>query len=584
MTLKSMQSLNSQNIFFEKFKKRSFLEKIARWAKYLSYGFLIITAATMVVQLLLPFGNDVPDLFMQLLFLLIFWGTVEILTLPLEYIHDHYIFDFEKNWLALSQQRFFYRRVTIIAAFNQIKAIGVSAQPHALTSKIHGSSGDHFAIFVQTLKNELIQVSDYELSLQEADAFCHRLYSSHFSGAAYIGGAPGMEICVDPETGELSTRPAQKDFSNLVDILSIPALQAVLAFLITYSVMNLSLSIIQKTSKEFFAADLKIRHQPVFQFIVGVAEKDTSLAVKTDPVASSTISLTLPASAPVSIDLTRQQVLVAQPGERSENNSNQGETTQNQVVATMALAIPESEPEQLKPNPVAVNKDTQPNPPGQNVAGKENAEIEPAPATLAITEKETKKAATSPFHALANQLAAATSQETCRNQPLQAKIPDIDPNCLKNARLKNTSIPTMHSSGVGNETLPLIIPGCGIHPFFQLGDNLDKVISHFGKPLASHRSDNEIQYVFQGFSVITTPQKDGKIMKIIVSNNIGSYPGKTQQGFGIGSDFAEVKQLGPYALLKNEPGFHFSNLGITFIPAHNAPEKVGTIQIYPATY
>lgn len=584
MTLKSMQSLNSQNIFFEKFKKRSFLEKIARWAKYLSYGFLIITAATMVVQILLPFGKDVPDLFMQLLFLLIFWGTVELLTLPLEYIHDHYIFDFEKNWLALSQQRFFYRRVTIIAAFNQIKAIGVSAQPHALTSKIHGSSGDHFAIFVQTLKNELVQVSDYNLSLERADSFCHRLYSSHFSGAAYIGGAPGMEICIDPETGELSTRPAQKDFSNLVDILSIPAMQAVLAFLITYSVMNLSLSIIQKTSKEFFAADLKIRHQPVFQFIVGVTEKDTSLAVATESVASSTISLTLPASAPVSIDLTRQQIVVATPAKDSENSSNQGETTQNQVVATMALVIPDSEPEPFNPDPVAANQDTQPNSPGQNVADKESAEIAPAPVTPAITENEAKKASTVSFHAFANQLAAATSQEICINQPLQTKIPDVDPDCLKNTQRNDNSTPAMASSDVGNEMLPIIIPGCGIHPFFQLGDNLSKVISHFGKPLASHSSDKEIQYVFQGFSVITTPHKNGRIVKIIVSNNIGSYPGKTPQGFGIGSAFTEVQQLGPYALLKNEPGFHFSNLGITFIPAQNAPEKIGTIQIYPAAY
>jgi hypothetical protein len=549
MNFEHLSPINSDGIFFERFRKRSFLEKIARWAKRLCYGFLIVSAATMIVQLIFPFGNDVPDLFMQLLFFLIFWGTIEVLTLPLEYIQDFYIFDFEKNWLALSQQRFFYRRVVVIAAFNQIKAIGVSSEPHILSNPVVDSNLNRYAIFVQTLRNQLVQVSDFELSLEEADAFCHRLYSSHFSGAAYIGGAPGMEIFV----------------------------------------MTLSLSVIQKISREMFAADLKIRHQPVFQLIAGIPPKSPLIDSDQVSTASATIVIELPASAPVTIDLDGQQVVVASPSsitspsEVSHNQSNKiPEATSSLQIPpeTVVLAeIPEKEPSLAK----ASQPDTVIEEPGQ-----QSKQIKKSIGKRAQPVAETTiemPAIRVPSYETNEKIEPGSLLKTFQSEaekcfkPLSHSIPDYEPK-TRPGRVA-TRLDESHSmifSGQDAQQAS-ILPGYGIHPIIQIGEGIDKAIKQFGQPPNSFQTQNEKQLIYPGLSLIIN-KSDGKIAKILISTNSIFSDLRTPQGIGIGSSFEEVEaKMGPYSLDKKTPGLHFSNQGISFLPDPRDEKKVGLIQI-----
>lgn len=597
MNFEHLSPINSENIFFERFRRSSFLEKIARWAKKLCYGFIIITIATMVLQLISPFGNDVPDLFMQLLFLLIFWGTIEVMTLPLEYIQDHYIFDFEKNWLALSQQRFFYRRIIAIAAFNQIKAIGVSAQPQFLGASLSDSYKSHYAIFVQTLRNELIQVSDFNLSLDEANAFCHRLYSSHFSGAAYIGGSPGMQIKVDPVSGELATQPARHDFFLAAKLLALPLTQLVLAFLITYSVMALSLSVIQKASKEIFAADLRIRHQPVFQLIAGVPEKSGNTSEdgsEVSTLASAPITIQLPASATVSIDLNHQQVVLARPETPTNAPAKDSQTQKEPGVENNTSEIAVSAPHKNLPAdelsqppapksfsspeaPVAEDKSTSAEVYNQEI-------IQPAP--IMATEEKTSPTEVLPhpkLEPLANPAppAAFSQQPTPRKTTNSfCQVPDFDPKLLA-INLGNTSPKNSPADNKDfSQESPSIIPGYGIHPHIQLGQKLEQALANLGKPITLYTGQNELQVIYSGFSLIVDPHSR-EIRKILVSDFGRFATMKTPQGIGIGNNLAEVEsKFGPYTVSEDLPGIHFANLGISFLPDRQAPEKVGAIQVY----
>ncbi|MFZ5951335.1 MAG: hypothetical protein ACOYXC_11550 [Candidatus Rifleibacteriota bacterium] len=569
MDFEHLQPISSENLFFERFKRTCLLEKISHWAKLLSYGFISLTIFSMVANLVLPFGNDVPDLFMQFLFLLIFWGTIELLTLPLEHIQDFYIFDFEKNWLALSQQRFFYRRITVLAAFNQIKAIGFSAQPHGTAEGIFSGPEPKYAIFIQTLKNQLIQVSDYSLTMQEADAFCHRLYSSHFSGAAYIGGAPGMEIAVDPVSGEVKTRLPIRDFSTFLSSFSRPAIQALMAFLITFTVMNLALSIIQKTSKEFFAADLKIRNQPVFQLVFGPVPALANQISPQATVASATqtITIDLPASSPVSIDIANQQIVKIdtekkppedQPAKVSEVN--------------LPVEIPPAGDAKLPP-PVENNIiDSQP------VASPlELPVIQPTEISADIPARKIEKA---PVQIPSPKNSTRIQASPIVYEPLTTSIPDVDFNNLHSAAKLAPATPAGSSFSAGEKMV--LVPGEGILPDFRIGNNIGQMLIKLGKPVKVFKTINEIQYVFPDLT-ISTGLKSDAIERIIISGQAGilGEKVKTIEGIGIGSPISDAQQkLGPLSSFQDSNGFHSEKTGISLVASPSNPDKIGAIQIY----
>jgi|GEM_PF-3802140 len=569
MNFEHLKPISSENLFYERFKRTCLLEKISHWSKLLSYGFIALTIFSMLANLFLPFGNDVPDLFMQFLFLLIFWGTIELLTLPLEHIQDYYIFDFEKNWLALSQQRFFYRRTTVLAAFNQIKAIGFSAQPHGTAEGIFSGTEPRYAIFIQTLKNQLIQVSDYTLTMQEADAFCHRLYSSHFSGAAYIGGAPGMEIAVDQVSGEVKTRLPIKDFSTFLSSFSRPAIQALMAFLITFAVMNLALSIIQKTSKDFFAADLKIRHQPVFQLIFGAVPSSANQAHPQTTVASAaqTITIDLPASSPVSIDIANQQIVKIDKEDKSSGNR-----TENETAVVLPAEVPPANKLKLIPSGENDKAENQPVVPPLELPVNQPAEI---PVNIPPRKPE-RLAVQKPREAF------STQTQTCPviYEPLKISVPDVNLNQLSPATKLAPATPARIDFSA-NQKITLV-PGEGILPFLRIGSNIRELETKLGQPVRIFKTSDEIQYVFPGVTV-STGLKSGAIDNIIISGP-AAFPGetiKTREGIGIGSLLSEAQhRLGPLTNFRNSSGFHAEKLGISLIASPADPEKIGAIRIY----
>lgn len=567
MNFSNLTPISNEHLFFQRFKRTSFLEKVACWSKRFCYGFLFLVATSIFWQGFWPFCGNAPDLFMQLLFLLIFWGTTELLTLPLEYIQDYYIFDFEKNWLALSRQRFFYRRITVIAAFNQIKAIGVSSRPPGVKNLIMDPGQDNYAICIQTLKNQLYQVTDYSLTLEEAQSFCHRLYSSHFSGAAYIGGAPGMEITVDGLTGQIKATQVEKGISQVIDAVSKPIIQSFLAFMLTTSVLTLALSIIQRTSKDLFAADLKIRNQPVFQLILGTTAETVVPEVNSEIGIHGPASITmeLPDSASITIDLARQVISTPQPAATS--TAPVAETS----TATQPQQEPLPEPEKDKqpvevviyaenPKPVSVPEIVE-------VPAETSAKTDAK--TLARNEKKQTVLAIKP---------PATTVPVPVFQTPATRVPDFDP-----GNANADSAPAIHPTDYSGAKKTTISPGKGILPYVSLGDSLDSVIARLGPPIATHRSGTGKQMVFNGLTIISESRDSDKINLIIITQPQTGTIGQlvTENGISIGSSVSlPEKFLGPYTVLPDDAGIHFGNLGISFFPAPLEPERIGAIQIY----
>jgi hypothetical protein len=436
MSFKNLSQMDS-DILHVTFRKPGFIEKTAQWARYFCYGCLLITAIAIVINLFKPISESVPDLFMQLLFLLIFWGTIELLTIPLEHIHDFYVVDFQKNWIAMSQQRLFFRRIAVIASFNQVKAIGASIRPEGLKDLLFSSKEKTYAIFIQTLKGELHQISDYELSLDEANAFCHRLYSTHFSGAAYVGASPGMQISIDQNTGQVRAQPSEHASKKVLKNLSAPFMQATIAFCITLLVLNISFNIIARASMFIFATDLSIRKQPIFQLLIGKVPIDetaeTNESAGQESIAK-TISIPFPAtpdaSSPVKIDLVGQQIVKATDSATSPTEN----VTTDEAVSSTSAGI--SEPVKTAAVTTPAKKQAPENLPSPQKSEKPfKPSVESSSQQTTRTLQFDKDEDLAPEkHTDENQFVRATLSESSSpnipkstgNTPIPSRIPDID--------------------------------------------------------------------------------------------------------------------------------------------------------------
>lgn len=610
MNFKHPEHIGSEAVYFESFKKTSFIEKTARWARRFCYGFILITAAAMVIEFISPFGRNVPDLFMQLLFLLLFWGTIELLTIPLEYINDNCVVDFEKNWIALCSQRFFYRRTTVMATFNQIKAIGVSARPPGITKAVFSASENRYAIFMQTLNNQLIQISDYSLDLDDANAFCHRLYASHFSGAAYIGGAPGMEIFVDPVSGETSTRPAKRSSLSLVDAASLPAFQAVLAFLITFAILSISISSLEKLSKDAFDTDLNVARQPVFQLLAGVEklppDSIADEAMEKPKIADTLQTIPLPfpgntaASAPVKIDMAKQQIVQLPKISAVEGTISPVPDTQialdSAIVAKASSTMVTTLPTKLE-EPVT---------PAAEEPHEKNPEAETEISKPVISELETSQPILLPDEAprpKPQPIKRINAYPVARiDTPIPSRIPSINVENLPPGKTfkvvhakRPGAKPYVQKKTLKDKPLlaaapqkspakkPTLLPGYGIFPLFSLDDSFATALKNIGKPLTKFHSTFGWQIVFSGFTIITDDRKENKISRVIITRANSQSHGSliTPQGISVGSLISEVKnKYGPHTVLAGAPGLHYKSLGISFIPSNGDQKKVGAIQIY----
>ncbi|GAB4274752.1 MAG: hypothetical protein Kow0029_15300 [Candidatus Rifleibacteriota bacterium] len=643
MEFEHLPPINAETIFYERFKKVSFLEKTSQWAKRICYGFILLSAISIVLNLVYPFANNAPDLFIQLLFLLIFWGTIELLTIPLEYIQDHCIVDFEKNWVALSQQRFFYRKITVIATFNEIKAIGVSARPPGLGNAVFSNPRNSYAIFMLNLNNQLFQISDYNLDLDEANAFCHRLYSSHFSGAAYIGGAPGMEIFVDKNSGEVSTRPAARSANSFIDALALPLFQITLAFILTISILSLALSVIERVSKEVFSTDLRIRHQPVFQLLIGVSPEEKS-SQETDEsvnenirIASGTVkTIPLPfptdklASQPVEINIAGKQIIKTQAASHStklatlpdlEKKNAELQIPASATPVQLAAITENKEPEKEKSPDSALKADittnaekvtqTKTSAEALSVSADNDSCLQQQAAEVStnaesgnlksIQQHIMPQVADTAIPGRTPEVDLAESELSPVSNP-KIESPDMDLiNAVREIKPKTThksqipdysrKTPQMKigeakaAENLQNKVgkVNSILPGIGIHKLVSIGQNLDKTSLTLGKPITRFRSIRGIQIVYANMTILADDQHKNKIDKILITKSDDKILGTfiTPQGIKVGSKIAEIeKKYGPPTIYPDKPGMHYEKLGISFIPSALDPDRIGIIEIY----
>jgi hypothetical protein len=596
--------INNSQVFFESFKKTSAIEKVAHWSKIFCYAFLALTILAIIVNLIFPFAGNETDLFTQLLFLLIFWGTIELLTFPLEYIYAECVVDFEKNWIAERKMWFFFRQFNVLASFNQIKAIGVSQKRPSLFDKLLKNDG--YAIFVQTLNNKLYQISDFSLDLDRANNFCHRLYSTHFSGAAHVGGMPGIEINIDKESGAIIARQIQNSLIESIQILLKPFFQASLAFVLTVSFLALAISLIARGSHEFFEADLKVHHQPVFKVLLPAfhlnfdhfspteTEKATLPTQENQP-AKIVHTFQFPyqdektATSQFSINIANKKIITGSASTTSITTA----TPNVKVLASVTMKIQEnygSKTVQIKELKSDTEKKAESRP-YQDETEKlthpsEVVDTKPMPDLNPVVEQDKEpKVTTRETRRLANFESYSAKPV---NTPLIAKVPDIDGNILEYSDIKPSpdneqpgqfAISLIDSSKTKDH---IIEPGKGLATIAQIGDSAISISNKIGPPTAHHRTGNLNQLVFPGFTLIADSNAKQNIKSIIITGEPQKViPSSTIDGIKIGSKLEEVKnKLGPYSLKKDEPGLHFEEMGISFIPSPTAPENVGMIQVY----
>ena len=282
MTAPENFNIDDQSIFFEEFPRSSFISRTARWGRFILYGFIVFHIAAIIIQFVSPFAVKSPDLFFQLLFLLLLWGMVELVSIPLESCKDSCQVDYQHHWISLHKNRFFYRKLMVLANFNQIQSIGVTANATGISNPLSKSKENRYAIVFQNLHNRLIRISDFNLSLQEANDFCLRLQSIHLPGAKLIEGEPNMEIVLEPVTGEISKRPCKRNSLTMVDEFTIPVFQSIVALIFSYFVFYVSFFIIDAAASSLFNTDLKIYQQPTVQLLSGPVEtKEDQVTVAT---------------------------------------------------------------------------------------------------------------------------------------------------------------------------------------------------------------------------------------------------------------------------------------------------------------
>lgn len=223
----------------------------------------------MILQLLSPFAVAPPDLFSQLIFLLLLWGIVELIAIPLEAFNDKYVFDYQHNWISLHKDRFFYKNDQVIANFNQILAVGVSARAEGVYKKLFSESPERYAIFCQIFGNKLIRVTDYNLGLDKANNFAEKFCYSQLAAGFVLPGEENKEIVLNAQTGELSLKEAKRDSLSIVDGITIPVFQSLFSVIFVYFVFSLSFFIIDLVSTDVFNTNLFIPNQPVMQLIAG---------------------------------------------------------------------------------------------------------------------------------------------------------------------------------------------------------------------------------------------------------------------------------------------------------------------------
>ncbi len=501
------------------------------------------------------------------------------MAIRLEAIKDTVTLDYQKNWLCLTRQRFVFRKVAVLASFNQIKGVAVSCRPEPFSRLVFSGASKCYAIVLLDLNNKLIFLTDHNLTLSEANIFASNLCSRHLTGAQLLPGEPDKVIEFDHVTGMLKLKSESAMVSTYIEALLRPMLQSFIAFCGTSTTLAAITILLASLSQSIFNTDLLIARQPVIQLMnrqINPAEHAIVITLHDNPEPVLPVSVQseeLPFSTnasdsePLILDLFAQKVITRQ---ETATNTESAPKTENQLPDKQEPAkstSPQMEPEN---NPVT---------PEPAVATSEKPQLPDVPDKIDISAKAHFRQTD-----MAKHHAPVLS-------PLPSRIPDID---LQNDVSEKMPVKLISAAKKAEKTdmilnLPTIprklqiIPGKGLAGLLKIGDLLSIAAGTLGKPLSATVSSHGKRKIYSGLTIESTGNPD-RISRIIITGQVNNALGIffINNDIAVGSPIESVKtSFGPATLIPEVAGLHYPETGISFFPAPGKADRIGAIQIYP---
>ncbi len=258
----------TENTFFQSFQHQSFASRIALWVKAFSYSFIALQVFSMLLEQLQNYCITPPDLFFQFLFVLLMSGIIEFICIQMTNVSDHTMLDYAKNLVTYVQHRFVMRKVSVLASFEQVRVIGVTARAQTIFDSFFSDPKKRYALVIMNYRNLLIHITDYNLDIEEANGFAIELTNRHMPSARLLTGEPDTELVADALSGDITARPVKTSVMALVDAAILPALHAFCALMITAALVSISMLAISRISTGIFDTDVLVTYQPVTQLFL----------------------------------------------------------------------------------------------------------------------------------------------------------------------------------------------------------------------------------------------------------------------------------------------------------------------------
>lgn len=607
----------TENTFYRTFPQHSFASRIARWVKAFSYSFIALSIFSIILEYLQHYCITPPGMFFQFLFALLMAGIIEVICIQMSNVSDHTVLDYAKNLITVIQHRFVLRKVVILASFEQVRVIGVSSRPPTLLGHLFANPLKRYALVIMNYRNHLIHITEYDMTLEDANELATELASRHMPSARFITGEPDTELVADALTGDVSTRPVKHSLAAMIDATILPALQAFCALMITAALVSITMLAISRISTRVFDTDLLVAHQPVTQLFLRPGPRIDKTAGQAEPdagnPASGTVAITVPISAasatallpsPAASETAPVPAVTDQPDSTQPMTVLASESGAVETVLYQASETVQPEPPLTADNSGANSLSETASATSEAAAQPEKPEI---PASTPIAAEATSPANTpvEPARPIPEKFdlkrpvskvapPEMTSGLIPVNDSLAVRIPAVSASAMQSYSSKSSvyaAIPASASAVLQQPaSLPAkparecsILAGFGLHPLVNLGEIENDLEATLGKPLAMQKTVSGIQKVYNGFTILADEQ--GKVVKqiIITRKTINKvFVCQTPQQISVGSSLELLRtRFGPPTLLAAIPGLHFPGLGISFIPSPTMPDKIGAIKIYP---
>ncbi|MBU1105522.1 MAG: hypothetical protein KKB51_02545 [Candidatus Riflebacteria bacterium] len=607
-----------------------FLERIANWTRFLCFGFLLLQLLAIVINLVSPFAIAPPQPFYQLLFFLLACAAFEIFAIPIEAIKDHCVIDLQKMMVVKIYYRYFHTKVEVLATFGDIKTVGVSARPAPILKSMFSESIKRYSLVILTENNKFFRLTDFNLSLEEANQIAKNLHESSLRQAGIVYGSENMELCLDPQgTDSLVAQPCHRSALTLIDAAFIPAFEAMSGVLLVAIFISLIAITGDSLSDKLFNTNLKIANQPIFQILLAMGRPDPDISILTPPDGPppvlpirkeslahnpsekqapdtsdqiSNLAVTVPATAttpetlppvlddPMSVTVITSSTVTEQTTqeascevsavvEPSPDFTNTVVTQdENSVPVQTENSIPEPEP---KPEPKTISE---PKPePKRQFKPESKPEPNPVPAMAVINMPVLMPLPSRiPSFNETAVLAAIADENKEVMQPVKVIVPAQPkaPNQPVQSVKKHAKLKPPHVALSSIPATTSLKPGTLVTDY--IGQSVKEALNSLGQPLARVTSTNGQQLIYSGITLLTDSTGD-KVTQVNLTSNQSKLFGTlaTSEGLSVGKLVREAKaRLGIPQTKEGSAGLHFPARGISIYPLPGNPETIGSIQLY----